>query len=253
VVRWDHNFETGHPIEVRGAIMQQIPLTELLKSGIDSLFLFVIIDTEGFIRHISSTYARILEIPVEKIIGRPIAEVIPTTGLNKILETGRDEIGQLFVLKNGTPVICNRLAIRDKKNKIIGALSMALFQNLDQVSQLTQKVEELQKENELYQQQLAALKQTAFSLDGIVGESQQITKIKSVIKRTAASKLCVLLTGETGVGKEVFANAIHHLSPRRFGNFVKMSLRRAELCGILSFAFVRTEARSIGSLLYRLV
>ncbi|MDR2210615.1 MAG: hypothetical protein LBO65_03995 [Spirochaetaceae bacterium] len=33
----------------------------------------------------------------------------------------------------------------------------------------------------------------------------------------------------------------------------RMSLRRAELCSILSFAFVRTEARSIGSLLYRLV
>jgi transcriptional regulator with PAS, ATPase and Fis domain len=207
----------------QGAEMRQVPLADLLKLGIDSLFLFVIIDVEGFIRHISSAYATILGIPVERIIGRPIKEVIPTTGLDKVIETGKDEIGSLFVLKNGTPVICNRLAIRDEKGQIIGALSMALFHNLDQVSQLTLKIEQLQKENELYQQHLAALKQTAFSLDSIVGNSPEIFKIKSIIKRTADSNLCVLFTGETGTGKEVFANAIHHLSPPRFGSFVKIN------------------------------
>jgi transcriptional regulator with PAS, ATPase and Fis domain len=203
--------------------MQQIPLAELLKSGIDALFLVVLIDAGGFIRHISSAYAKILETLPERIIGRPIAEVIPTTGLLEVLKTGQDEIGQPFILKNGVPTICNRMVIRDDNRKIIGALSMALFYNLDQVSHLTQKIEELQKENGLYQQQLAAFKQTAFSLDSIVGDSPQITKIKSIIKRTAVSKLCVLFTGETGTGKEVFANAIHHLSPRRFGSFVKIN------------------------------
>jgi transcriptional regulator with PAS, ATPase and Fis domain len=224
--------------------MKQISLTELLRAAIDSLFLFVLMDDQGLIRHISSTYAKILGRPMEQIIGKPVQEIISNTCLPRVLKTGEDEIGQLFILKSGKPVICNRLAVRDENGKVVGVLSSAMFYNIDQVSQLTLEIEKLQKENELYQQQLAARKQTSFCLDTVIGDSPQIKKIKATIEKVASSKLCVLFTGETGTGKEVFANALHQLSPRRYGNFVKVNcaaipkdLLESELFGYADGAF----------------
>ncbi|MDR0389052.1 MAG: sigma 54-interacting transcriptional regulator [Spirochaetaceae bacterium] len=224
--------------------MRKIPLAELLKAGIDSLFLFVMIDTKGLIRHLSKAYAAILGIPAEEAIGQPVKKIIPTTGLLRVLETGKSELGQLFVLKNGESTICNRMVVYDEDEKIIGVMSMALFPNMDQLAQFTLQLEKLQKENELYQRQLDALKQNRFCMDSIVGNSPQIKKIKETLKKAAMSKLCVLLTGETGTGKEVFANAIHQMSPRCYGNFVKVNcaaipneLLESELFGYEGGAF----------------
>ncbi len=57
-------------------------------------------------------------------------------------------------------------------------------------------------------------------LEGIVGESQYIIELKQRLPAIAGSEESVLITGETGVGKEVVAHAIHYLSPRRDKPFV---------------------------------
>lgn len=64
---------------------------------------------------------------------------------------------------------------------------------------------------------------TQHSLDRIIGTSHQITEIKSTIEDFAFSNLSILITGETGVGKELFARAIHDLSPRKLNNYVKIN------------------------------
>jgi transcriptional regulator with PAS, ATPase and Fis domain len=60
----------------------------------------------------------------------------------------------------------------------------------------------------------------------------------------ADSNLAILITGETGTGKEVFANAVHQLSNRRYGNFIKVNcaaipkdLLESELFGYSEGAF----------------
>ncbi len=69
-------------------------------------------------------------------------------------------------------------------------------------------------------------------------------KIKATIEKVADSNLAVLITGETGTGKEVFANAVHQLSNRRYGNFIKVNcaaipkdLLESELFGYNEGAF----------------
>ncbi|HAK73129.1 MAG TPA: sigma-54-dependent Fis family transcriptional regulator, partial [Sporomusaceae bacterium] len=64
------------------------------------------------------------------------------------------------------------------------------------------------------------------------------------IEKVADSNLAVLITGETGTGKEVFANAVHQLSNRRYGNFIKVNcaaipkdLLESELFGYNEGAF----------------
>ncbi len=65
-----------------------------------------------------------------------------------------------------------------------------------------------------------------------------------MVEKVADTDLTVLVTGETGTGKEVFADALHQLSSRRHGNFVKINcaaipkeLLESELFGYQEGAF----------------
>ncbi|AGW13109.1 sigma-54-dependent transcriptional regulator [Megalodesulfovibrio gigas] len=65
----------------------------------------------------------------------------------------------------------------------------------------------------------AALPQ-AFNACGILGESASMSRVKHLLARAAQSEANVLITGETGVGKELAAKAVHANSPRAGGPFV---------------------------------
>jgi two-component system, NtrC family, response regulator len=56
--------------------------------------------------------------------------------------------------------------------------------------------------------------------DGIIGDSPQISNCLKLVEQAASSDINVLITGETGTGKECFASAIHENSIRSAGNFV---------------------------------
>ncbi len=60
-------------------------------------------------------------------------------------------------------------------------------------------------------------------IKGIIGHSQALHEVLDKVKRVARSNSTIMLRGETGTGKEMIANAIHHLSPRKNGPFVKLN------------------------------
>lgn len=62
-----------------------------------------------------------------------------------------------------------------------------------------------------------------FAFDTIIGHSKALTQAIELARRVAPTDASVLLTGETGTGKEVFAQAIHHASPRREQPFVAVN------------------------------
>lgn len=62
-----------------------------------------------------------------------------------------------------------------------------------------------------------------YSFDGIIGKSKAIKAAIEDAKRVAATEATVLLTGETGTGKEVFAHAIHNNSNRSKQNFIAVN------------------------------
>jgi DNA-binding NtrC family response regulator len=89
--------------------------------------------------------------------------------------------------------------------------------------------------------------------EGIVGESGSMKEIFTTIEKVAGSNATVLIIGETGTGKELIAEAIHHSSPRRDNNFVKMNcasltdtLLESELFGHEKGAFTGAERQRIG-------
>jgi DNA-binding NtrC family response regulator len=72
-------------------------------------------------------------------------------------------------------------------------------------------------------------------LDGMIGESPAMKEVYRLTRRVAGSHSTVLLLGETGTGKELIARAIHDLSPRRTGPFIRVN------CGALSESLLESE------------
>ena len=75
----------------------------------------------------------------------------------------------------------------------------------------------------------------SFAIDGIIGSSQAMQQVYQLTQQVAKSDASVLLLGETGTGKELIANAIHQLSNRDNGPFVKVN------CGALSESLLESE------------
>ena len=72
-------------------------------------------------------------------------------------------------------------------------------------------------------------------LAGLIGQSPAMQEVYRVTRKVAASSAAVLLTGETGTGKELIARAIHELSPRSAGPYIRVN------CGALSESLLESE------------
>src|SRR6266849_3859828 len=73
------------------------------------------------------------------------------------------------------------------------------------------------------------------SLPGIVGDGPAMREVYRLTKLVAPTRASVLLVGETGTGKEMIARAIHRLSPRSDGPYVRVN------CGALAESLLESE------------
>ena len=92
-----------------------------------------------------------------------------------------------------------------------------------------------------------------FNFEEIIGESAALRKALGQVELAAPANTTVLLTGETGTGKELFARAIHNLSPRQDRTFVKVNcaaipagLLESELFGHERGAFTGAITQKVG-------
>ncbi len=95
--------------------------------------------------------------------------------------------------------------------------------------------------------------ETRTRFDQMVGESEPMQRVYSLVEMVADSDVTVLLTGESGTGKELISRAIHHKSPRADGPFITMNcgalpdnLFESELFGYEKGAFTGAMATKMG-------
>ena len=124
--------------------------------------------------------------------------------------------------------------------------------NLEQLEFLIKrglKERKLEQENQHLHQRL----DKRFNFDGIMGQSSALESVLEKVRLVGPSKATVLLTGETGTGKELFAQAIHQNSDRSRSSFIPVhcaalpsNLLESELFGHEKGAFTGATDKRIG-------
>lgn len=220
----------------------------LLKESLESFPNFVIVDSNGKIVYLNNIYAKLLGVKQEEAIGRDVETIIPGTRMKHILKSGIPEIGAVMSFydhskNSNVTLICNRFPIK-YKGKIIGAVAMTTMNSISEVEILNKEIEKIKNENEKIKQELVQYKKTLYPISKVVGNSLIMKELKQSIEDYAQSNFPILITGETGVGKEVFANALHQMSNRAMNNYVKINcasipkeLLESELFGYEEGAF----------------
>lgn len=111
-----------------------------------------------------------------------------------------------FVLGKNRLITISTTTYLDVQSNVL-SFSIAILSQKDVISQVTKRLGHYAKA----------------TFQDIIGESQAISKAMKLAAKAAALKTNILLLGESGVGKDIFAQAIHNASNQRQGPFVTLN------------------------------
>lgn len=158
---------------------------------------------------------------------RPFTEIILLTAYGNIPDS-------VQAIKNG---VFNYITKGDDNNRIIPLLHRA-----SEKVELAKRIHQLEKQLE-----------NRYSFDNIIGKSASLQQAVNLARVVAPTDAAVLLSGETGTGKEVFAQAIHQGSPRKNQNFIAINcsafnkdLLESEMFGHTSGSFTGAYKNQTG-------
>lgn len=183
----------------------------------------IAVDAKGAIEIFNKAAKRTLNIHSPEVIGKNIADVVPNSRLDHILQTGQTEAGELQDTGN-TRILTNRVPVK-YGTKIVGAV--ATFLESSKVEQAEHKIRK-----ELSGQKQFKAKAT---FADIIGISKVLEIKKKVAANFSQSHLSVMLYGASGTGKELFAQSIHNASNRTKNSFVAVN------CGALPPTLLESE------------
>ena len=212
-----------------------------------------------------------MSVPLEKSpAGEAFSARLPQRYTRADLERFDSDITRRLIAEGVRVECCVPLITRER---VLGTLNVASFrdsafpqEDQDLLSQVGAQVA-IAVENALAFQEIAELKnklteeklyledeiRTEHNFEEIVGESPVLKSLLSQLQTVAPTDSTVLITGETGTGKELIARALHNLSARRDRTFVKINcaaiptgLLESELFGHEKGAFTGAIAQKLG-------
>ena len=215
----------------RDGLLSDDRFQAILSSISDGVFT---VDGEGRIACFNRAAEEITGFSRDEVFGRPCHEVFRANicreacALRYTQDTGNPVVDLEVTIETRSgetvPVSVSTALLRDREGNVIGGVET--FRDLRLVRHLQKVIEK------------------SFTLDDIVGKSAKMRELFAKLDIVAAGGTTVLITGETGTGKELFARALHRRSERGDGPFVAVnsgalpdSLIEAELFGYVKGAF----------------
>lgn len=208
-----------------------------------------VIDDKERVRTWTEGAEKIFSVKQQDIIDRPITDFFDYKNLEILqsLHKGKRIVGKhhqpqsdLFVLINSNPVYFN--------DQIIGAVVSET--NITNQVVLNEKLFNMSNEVHRLEQEVAKYKDSSDPFHSIKGKSAALQRTVDLARRVCSVKSTVLILGESGVGKEVFAKAIHEASEEPKAPFISIncgaipaSLFESELFGYERGAFSGADSK----------
>jgi PAS domain S-box-containing protein len=211
---------------------QEIEKTKRIESIINFAYDGIIgIDQRGIIDTFNPRAEEIFEKKAYRVIGKNIKEILPTMDLLKVIHKGYEEKDKMWTIGD-KKIVANVIPIKIN-NEIVRVV--ITFHKISQIQKMEQRIRE-----ELYLKGHVAEN----TFEDIIGQSPAIVQAKEEAENYAQVDSPLLIFGETGTGKELFAQAIHNASPRKNNPFVAFNcaaipenLLESELFGYVEGAF----------------
>jgi len=182
-------------------------------------------DREGRITSINRTGRLVLGWEEAEVLGRPWHHVVA-------LQEGGETPPIAGAIEAGTSVRDCEVALRGRRGETVPAsLTLGTFRNAE--GERLGTILTFRDLGEI--DRIAEVRRSRAPLAGIVGTSARLRAVLDLVEMVADSDSTVLLQGESGTGKGLFAHAIHQLSARRDRPFVKVS------CAALPEALLESE------------
>ena len=185
-------------------------------------------------------------IAATEIIGQPIGKFFSNLMVTQAMQDGLLVREAYHKPCPGTHVLINAQPVR-LDGKIVGGVYAE--RDITEVVNLNQQLSEAGNEVRSLREEIDKMQATADEFSAIYGHSPLVLEAVRVARRVAATNVSVMLRGESGSGKELFASAIHRASGRH-GQFVAIncgaipaSLFESELFGYAAGSFTGADKK----------
>jgi PAS domain S-box-containing protein len=168
----------------------------------------IAIDRKGKITTVNQTAQRLLGISGPEFQGRHISRLMTRTAVLQVLENRQPVLDAIEKI-GGTLFVFNHLPIL-LRDEIIGVVSS--FKEISHVLKAENKV----------RQTLSRGFVATYVIEDLIYQNPTMGRVVKFCREFARTASCILITGETGTGKEIVAQSIHNLSERRSRPFVSV-------------------------------
>ncbi|EAX47028.1 putative PAS/PAC sensor protein [Thermosinus carboxydivorans Nor1] len=209
-------------------------LEAIFESSHDGI---VVADENGVFIRINSSYERITGIPREEIIGKT-AQSIVEKGLVSdsvtihVLKTGQSHtFSQTF--RSGRQSVITGSPVFDSNNRIIRVVTNV--RDMTEINRLKEELAESQKKLTQYSQIVETMTEEQMFNEKLIFRSRKMEVVRDSAIKFAKVDAPLLITGESGVGKEVIADLVYRYSPRKGLPFLKIN------CGAIPETLLESE------------
>lgn len=186
----------------------------------------LLVGADEHIMFMNDTYADFLGMKAEDAVGKHVYEVIENSRTPLVLKTQKAEYADrhkyISGKLKGTEIIVHRIPIVEN-GKSLAVFGLLMFTSIEDLMALAEKNQKINDELDYYKTKLMEVQSSKYSLDNIIGSGKAIRTLKEDIVKVARVKQTVLISGESGVGKELIAHSIHNCSDRHERMFVRVN------------------------------